>query len=45
MIAKIDVMIVRAAVFMAGKVSAIATTAARVDGFGRETFGYYRLEK
>lgn len=36
---KIDVLIVRTAIFMAGKVQAIAAAKAKVDGFGREIWG------
>lgn len=36
---KIDLMIVRTAIFMAGKVQAIASAKAKADGFGREIWG------
>lgn len=36
---KIDVLIVRTALFMAGKVQAIASAKAKADGFGREIWG------
>lgn len=39
---KVSEMIVRTAVFMAGKVQAICSAKAKVDGFGRESYGNMR---
>jgi hypothetical protein len=39
---RIDALIVRTAIFMAGKVQAMATAKARADGFGREIFGFMK---
>ena len=37
---KVDEMVMRCAAFMAGKVQAICNDRARVDGFGRQSFGH-----
>lgn len=40
---KVNEIIMRSAAFMAGKVQAVCTQRAKVDGFGREVFGNYRM--
>jgi hypothetical protein len=40
---KVNEMIVRSAIFMAGTVQAICSRTAKVDGFGRPIYGNYKM--
>ncbi len=42
MVVKVDELAVRSAVYLAGKVQAICTPKARINGFGQEHFGFTR---
>jgi len=39
---KVDILVMRSAAFMAGKIQAVCSAKARVDGFGREIFGHIK---